>query len=136
MAPMPYCRCPYITGVIKESGNAVMKGIHDVFPEDVDDEADSISLKKLKKQEAQWNSEKEVLGFHFDGIKKTTWSAAEKHAAPFLTISKWIRGTNKGQRQYGIGAIKFKEFQSVTPEILSHRKMDCLAWSTESSLLS
>ena len=40
-----------------------MKGIHDVFPEDVDDEADSISLKKLKKQEAQWNSKSVVLDF-------------------------------------------------------------------------
>ena len=57
--------------------NKVMKGTHDVFQTDTDDEEDSISLKKLKKQEAQWNSEKEVLGFHFDGIKKTICLSAK-----------------------------------------------------------
>ena len=48
----------------------VMNGIHDIVQVDADDEEDSISLKKLKKQEAKWNLEKEVLGFQFDGIKK------------------------------------------------------------------
>ena len=38
--------------------NSVMKGIHDVFPSDADDEEDSILLKNLKTQEAQWNLEK------------------------------------------------------------------------------
>ena len=52
--------------------NGVMDGIHDVLPEDADEEEESISLKKLKKQDAQWNLEKEVLGFQLDGIKKTT----------------------------------------------------------------
>ena len=51
--------------------NAVMRSIHEVFPEDADNEEDSILLKNLKKQEEQWNLENEVLGFHFDGIKKT-----------------------------------------------------------------
>ena len=50
--------------------NAVMKVIHDVFPADADAEEDSISLKKLKKQEAQWNLENEVLDFHFNGNNK------------------------------------------------------------------
>ena len=50
--------------------NAVMKVIHDVFPADADAEEDSISPKKLKKQEAQWNLEKEVLDFHFNGNNK------------------------------------------------------------------
>ena len=35
--------------------NAVMNVIHEVFLSDADDKEDSISLKKLKKQEAQWN---------------------------------------------------------------------------------
>ena len=51
--------------------NKVMKGINDVFQADTYDKEYSILLKKLKTQEAQWNLEKEVLGFHFDGIKKT-----------------------------------------------------------------
>ena len=85
-----------------------MKVIHDIFPADVDDEEDSISLKNLKKQESQWNLQKEVLGFQFDGIKKTIWLEAEKHDALFLTLSKWIQAANNGQRQNGIGAISFK----------------------------
>ena len=61
--------------------------------------------------------EKEVLDFQFDGIKKTIWLEAEKRDALLLMLSKWIRGANKGQRQYGIGAIVFKEFQPVTSKI-------------------
>ena len=77
--------------------NSVVKGIHDVFPSDADDEEDSILLKKLKTQEAQWNLEKEVLGFQFDSIKKKIWLEAEKRDTLLLTISKSIRGKNKGQ---------------------------------------
>ena len=88
--------------------NAVTNGIDDVFPADADDEEDSILLKKLKKQEAHWNLEKEVLGFQFDGIKNKFWLAAEKRDALLLTVSKCIWGENKGQQQDGIGAIDFK----------------------------
>ena len=88
--------------------NAVMEGIHDVLPADEDDEEDSILLKNIKKQEARWNLEKEMLGFHFDGIKKIIWLAAEKNDALLLKLSKWIRGANKVQQQDGIGAINSK----------------------------
>ena len=64
--------------------NAVMKGIHDVLPADTDDEEDSILLNKLKKQEAQWNLKKEVLGFHFDGIKNKICLAA-KNVTPYCS---------------------------------------------------
>ena len=97
--------------------NAVMKGIHDIFPADADDEEDSISLKNLKKQQAQCNLEKEVLVFHFDAIEKTIWLEAEKRDTLLLTISKWVLGENKGQQQDGIGTINFKEFQSITSKL-------------------
>ena len=74
-------------------------------------------LKKIKKQEAQWNLEKEVLGFQFDGIKKKICLAAEKCDALLLTLSKLIQGENKGQQKDGIGAIGFREFQSVISKI-------------------
>ena len=48
-----------------------MQGIHDVFPACEIDENDSISLKKLKKLEGEWALVKDVLGFTFDGDKKT-----------------------------------------------------------------
>ena len=58
--------------------NAVMKVIHDVLPVDVDDEENYISMKKVKTQEAKWNLEKEVLGFHFDGIEKKNMVGSQK----------------------------------------------------------
>ena len=67
--------------------------------------------------EVQWMFEKEVLGFNFDGVNKTIWLATEKRDALLLTLSKWIKGANKGQGKDGLGAIPFKEFQSVTSTI-------------------
>ena len=86
-----------------------MNGIHDVFPKEADNEEASILLNNIKKQEVQWNLEKEVLGFQFDATKKTIWLAAKKRDALLITLSKWIWGTNKGQQQDGIFAIGFKE---------------------------
>ena len=88
--------------------NAVINDIHAVFPADVYGEEDSISLKNLKKQEAQWNLEKEVLGFQFGGIKNIIWLVSEKPDALLLTLSNFIRSANKGQEQDPIGAIGFK----------------------------
>ena len=88
--------------------NGVMDGIHDVLPEDADEEEESISLKKLKKQDAQWNLEKEVLVFQLDGIKKTTWLSVEKRDALLLMVLKWIQGSNKRKQQNVIGTITFK----------------------------
>ena len=85
-----YLAFPTSQDQLRHVSNAFMKGIHDVFPSDTDNEEDSISLKNIKKQEAQRKLEKEVLGFHFDGIKKTIWLAAEKRDVLFLTLSKWI----------------------------------------------
>ena len=42
---------PMSTKQLQHVANAVMRGIHDVFPEDVDDENDPISLKKLRQGE-------------------------------------------------------------------------------------
>ena len=47
--------------------NAIMTGIHDLFPPDKDDKEDAISLKKILKREAAWVIIKNVLGFEFDG---------------------------------------------------------------------
>ena len=43
--------------------NAVINGIHEVFLSDTEDEEEYISLKKLQKQELQWNLGNEMLGF-------------------------------------------------------------------------
>ena len=52
---------------LRHMANAVMAGIHDVFPPDSQDDNDPISLKKLMKGEGAWAVVKEILGFEFDG---------------------------------------------------------------------
>jgi len=52
---------------------AVLHGIHMVFPppglgDDHDDEP--ISVKKLKQGNRQWDTQKEILGWLFDGVTK------------------------------------------------------------------
>ena len=43
--------------------NAIMTGIHDFFSPDKDDKEYAISLKKILKKEAAWETIKNVLGF-------------------------------------------------------------------------
>ena len=50
--------------------NAIMRGIHDVFPADIIDSNDPISEKKLKKEEAQYSTFKTLIRFDFDGKQK------------------------------------------------------------------
>ena len=52
---------------LRHLGQAVMHGIHDVFPPNEDYHYDPISYKKLLKGEGVWMLEKEILGFMFDG---------------------------------------------------------------------
>ena len=47
--------------------NAIMRGIHDVFPADIIDSNDPILEKKMIKGEAQYCTFKTLLGFDFDG---------------------------------------------------------------------
>ena len=61
--------------------------------------------------------ENEVLYFLFYVIKKTIWLSAKKRDTLLLTISKQIRVANRRQQQDVIGAINFKEFQSVTSKL-------------------
>ena len=61
---------PTTQAQLEHVSTAIMTDIHDVFPEDDDDEGDPISLKKLKTLEGMWAPQKNILGFTFDGIKK------------------------------------------------------------------
>ncbi len=58
--------------------NAIMLGIHDVFPANIVDSNDPISEKKLEKGEGQYSTLKTLLGFDFDGNHKTMWLEEEK----------------------------------------------------------
>ena len=76
--------------------NAVMAGIHDVFPASKADNTDPISLKKLKQQEAMWAVQKNVLGFIFNGKHKTLWLEEPKRDAILVILKGWLRSDRKG----------------------------------------
>jgi hypothetical protein len=58
---------------LRHIANAIMHGIHDVFPPDEVDSNDPISEKKLTKGEGRYKTRKTLLGFDFDGEGKTMW---------------------------------------------------------------
>ena len=89
-------------------GWAVMRGIHDVFPEDHDDLHDPISEKKLVQKEGCMSTQKTLLGFDFDGEDKTLWLEEGKRNQILTTLHGWLCTTATGQH-----GIPFKEFESV-----------------------
>ena len=97
---------------LRHAANAVLAGIHDVFPADNVDENDPISLKKLKKKDGQWALTKDILGFTFDGEKKTLILEEPKREFLLVILQKWLRGA---RRQHC--AIPFNEFESVVAKL-------------------
>ncbi len=103
---------PTSEGHLRHVANAVMQGIHDVFPEESDEETDPISLKKLKQGEGRYSTQKCILGFDFDGVDKTLWLEEEKRAMLLTILHGWLRGARRAH-----AGIPFKEFESVTAKI-------------------
>jgi len=91
---------------------SVMRGVHDVFPEEEPDEEDPLSLKKLKKMEGAWALVKSMLGFEFNGDDKTLWLEGPKRDALLATLHTWLR--NSSAKRAGID---FNEFISVLSKI-------------------
>jgi hypothetical protein len=90
---------------------AVMTGIHDVFPANVVDGNDQISEKKLLKGEGQYSLFKTLLGFDFDGKRKTLWLEEEKQAKLLTILHGWIRSGNLDR------GIPFGELESVVAKL-------------------
>jgi len=103
---------PTAEGQLRHVANVVMKGIHDVFPEEDDDQSDPISLKKLIKGEGQYSTRKCILGFDFNGEDKTLWLEEEKRAVLLTVLKQWLRGSRRAH-----AGIQFKEFKSVTAKL-------------------
>jgi len=91
-----------------------MAGIHDVFPADIIDGYDPISEKKLLKGEGQYSLFKTLLGFDFDGQRKTMWLEEQKRAKLLATLHAWIRAGNRERE------VPFKEFKSILVAKLRH----------------
>lgn len=90
---------------------SVMRGVHDVFPENNDDDEDPLSLKKLKKMEGAWAVAKSILGFEFNGDDKTLWLEEPKRDALLTTLHSWIRTSAKR------GGIPYDEFISTLAKV-------------------
>ena len=73
--------------------NAIMTGMHDVFPPDKYDKKDAIPLKIFLKEEAAWAIIKNVPEFEFGGNPGThTICLTEDHHTNILTkLKRWIR---------------------------------------------
>jgi hypothetical protein len=69
---------------------AIMTGIHNVFPGNIVNSDDSIPLKKLRKGEGTYSTLQTLLGFDFDGKRKTLWLEEEKRAKLLTTLKGWI----------------------------------------------
>jgi hypothetical protein len=75
---------------LRHVANAIMHGIHDVFPLDEDNSNDPISEKKLKKGEGRYETRKMLLGFDFDGEAKTMWLEDAKREKLLTILKGWI----------------------------------------------
>ena len=103
---------PTSTSQLQHVANAVMRGIHDVFPEDTNEEDDPISLKKLRQGDGRYSTRKCILGFDFDGEAKTLWLEDEKRTLLLTILHGWLLGARRAK-----AGIQFKEFESVTAEL-------------------
>ncbi len=94
--------------------NAIMEGIHDIFPPDNDDTNDPLSEKKLLKRDSQYDVLKTLLGIEFDGVGKTLWLKAAKREKLLTTLHTWI-----GMASCGHGGVPFNQ-SKITIAKLRH----------------
>ena len=97
---------------LRHVANAIMHGIHDVFPPDNDDNEDPISEKKLKKGEGLYDIKKTLLGFDFNGDAKTMWLELAKQEKLLTILEGWIRTGKRGS-----AGIPFSEYESTILKI-------------------
>jgi hypothetical protein len=103
--------------------NAIMHGIHNLFPPDAEDSNDLILEKKLKKGKGMYETRKTLLGFNFDGKAKTMWLELAKRKKLLTILKGWIRTGKRGS--WGVPFGKFKstiaKIQHVFTSILEGR---------------
>jgi len=96
---------------LEHVATAIMTGIHDVFPANKVDSNDQISEKKLLNGEGQYSLFKTLLGFDFDGKRKTMWLEEEERAKLLTILHSWLRA---GSLNCGI---PFGNFESVIAKV-------------------
>jgi hypothetical protein len=97
---------------LRHIANAIMEGIHDVFPPDDNNGNNLISKKKLLKDEGRYSTIKTLLGFDFDGKANTIWLEDTKQEKLLATLQSWIRLIS-----HGTGGIPYKQFESTIAKL-------------------
>ena len=94
--------------------NIIMRGIHDVSPSDKNDKEDSISLKKILKKEAAWETIKNVLGFESYGNpgEHTIWHTKDRRTYILTKLKKFIR-----EGEHRKKGIPFEEFRTYPAKL-------------------
>ena len=84
---------PKIQDQLNRVSNTITTGIHDVFTPDKYDKEYAISLNKILKKDAVWETIKNVLGFEFDVIpgEHTIWLTENRRTDILTKLKKWIR---------------------------------------------
>lgn len=103
---------PALQPHLRHVANAIMHGIHDVFPSNPLDTEDPISLKKLKKGDGAWMLRKDILGFTFDGERKTLWLESSKRDLLLTVLHHWLQASRASHAR-----VPFKEFESVLAKV-------------------
>jgi hypothetical protein len=93
-------------------GQAVMHGIHNVFPANDNNANNPISKNKLLKSEGAMSTTKTILGFNFDRVEKTMWLESAKCDQFLKILHSWIQTSKRSAH-----GISFKEFKSVLAKI-------------------
>ena len=99
---------PRIQDQLHHVYNAVITGIHDVFPPDKNDDEDAISHKKVLKKEGAWAVVKNVLVFGFDGNPGyAIWLTEDLCTNISEKFKKWIR-----EGEHRKKGIPFEDFRN------------------------
>jgi hypothetical protein len=97
---------------LQHAANAIVHGIHDVFPANDNDDEDPISFKKVQLGNSTWSLRKDILGFTFDGEAKTLWLDAPKRYVLLTILHQWLRASRASH-----AGIAFTEFESVVAKV-------------------
>jgi hypothetical protein len=97
---------------LRHVSTGTMTGTHYVFPADDIDSNDPISEKKLKQLDGEYSTKKTILGFDFEGIKKTILLEEAKRAHLLTVLHGWIRSSKSE-----LSGIPFKESETVVAKI-------------------
>ncbi len=117
---------------LDHAANAIMRGIHDIFPADIINSNGPISEKKMIKGEAQNRTFKTLIGFDFGGKQKTMWLEEEKRAKLLTTQRDGSGPANANAVFRSVSSIQSRRNYAM-PSSQSKAERDCYPHATGSA---